>query len=107
MHDKGVIHSDIKAVRLGTLFLAPLLILVKDNILITPMKRAVISDFGCAQMVADISRSLGQVTTTTKGSLAFWSPELLKGQGVRQSKKSDVWAFGMTVYVCHNFVPLA
>ena len=77
-----------------------MLTLMKDNILITPMRRAVISDFGCAQMVADISRSLGKATTTTKGTSAFWSPELWKGQGVvKQSKESDVWAFGMTIYV--------
>ena len=54
-------------------------------------------------MVANISRSLGQVTTTTKGTSAFWAPELWKGQGtVRQSKESDVWAFGMTIYVCYT-----
>ena len=51
-------------------------------------------------MIVDFSRSLGQVTTTTKGSLAFWSPELLIEEGiVTQSKESDVWAFGMTIYV--------
>ena len=77
--------------------------LAQDNILISPTKKAVISDFGCAQMVADISRSIGKVTTTTKGSLAFWSPELLVGQdAARQSKESDVWAFGMTVYVRYD-----
>ena len=76
---------------------------MKDNILITPMKRAVISDFGCAQMVADISLSLGKATTTTKGTFAFWSPELWKSESiVKQSKKSDVWAFGMTVYVRYD-----
>ena len=72
------------------------------------MRRAVISDFGCAQMVSDISRSLGKATTTTKGTSAFWSPELWKGQGiVRQSKESDVWAFGMTIYVRCDLVSLA
>ena len=74
--------------------------LVKDNILITPKKRAVISDFGCAQMVVDISLSLGRVTTTTKGTFSYWSPELWQSENfVKQSKESDVWAFGMTVYV--------
>ena len=73
---------------------------VKDNILVTPSQKAIISDFGCSQMVANISLSLGQVTTTTKGTSAFWSPELLEGQDdVKQSKESDVWAFGMTIYV--------
>ena len=71
------------------------------------MKRAVISDFGCSQMAADISLSLGKATTTTKGTSAFWSPELWKEQGVvRQSKESDVWAFGMTVYVSYDQAPL-
>ena len=77
------------------------LTLAKDNILITPERRAVISDFGCSQMVNEIlSLSLGQVTSTTKGVPAFWAPELWKGQvSVKQSKESDVWAFGMTIYV--------
>ena len=84
-----------------------MLTLMKDNILITPMRRAVISDFGCAQMVADISQSLGKATTTTKGTSAFWSPELWTGQGaVKQSKESDVWAFGMTIYVRYGRVSL-
>ena len=75
--------------------------------LITPTRKAVISDFGCSQMVADFSLSLGQVTTTTKGTSAFWAPELWTGQGsVRQSKESDVWAFGMTVYVRLDSVSL-
>ena len=101
LHDKGVIHSDMKAVRyLFPPSLTWVLSHIKDNILITCARRAVICDFGCAQMVADISRSLGKVTTTTKGTSAFWSPELWEGQGtVRQSKESDVWAFGMTIYV--------
>ena len=77
--------------------------LVKDNILITPMKRAVISDFGCAQMVVDISLSLGRVTTTTKGTFPYWSPELWQSESVvKQSKESDVWAFGMTIYVRYD-----
>ena len=76
--------------------------MMKDNVLITSMRRAVISDFGCAQMITDISQSIGQMTTTAnlKGTCAFWSPELLKGMAyVRQTKESDVWAFGMTIYV--------
>ena len=81
---------------------------MKDNILVTPMKRAVISDFGCAQLASDISRSLGKATTTTKGTSAFWSPELWEGQGiVKQTKESDVWAFGMTVYVRYDQAALA
>ena len=101
LHDIGVVHSDVKSVSLHSLFSAhSISTLVKDNILIMPTKRAVVSDFGCSQMVVDISLSLGDVTTTTKGTPAFWSPELWNMRGsVRQSKASDVWAFGMTIYV--------
>ena len=73
--------------------------LEKDNILISPARRAVISGFGCAQMIANFNLSLGQLTTT-RGTAAFWSPELwIGGNAVAQSKESDVWAFGMTIYV--------
>ena len=98
-----MIHSDVKAVCWSRFFFLSVhtYTLFKDNILITPERRAVVSDFGCSQMAADIlSLSLGQVTTTTKGTSAYWAPELWKGQNVvRQSKESDVWAFGMTIYV--------
>ena len=92
----------MKAVRCLFLTSAWILTFVKDNILITSTRRAVISDFGCSRMAAEISLSLGQVTTTTKGTPAYWSPELWKEQGsVRQSKESDVWEFGMTIYVSY------
>lgn len=47
------------------------------------------------------SRSLVRITSTTKGTVEFWAPELYdytKGN-VHQTKESDVWAFGMTVFV--------
>lgn len=46
------------------------------------------------------SESLVNVTTTTKGTNSFWAPELLELKNpVRQSEATDVWAFGMTIYV--------
>ena len=60
---------------------------------------ALVCDFGCARM-ATSSLSIAKISTTTKGTNLFWAPELLDiEQEVRQSKETDVWAFGMTVYV--------
>jgi len=38
-------------------------------------------------------------TGGTKGTLKWMSPEILDGGEV--SPEADVWAFGMTVLVCH------
>lgn len=61
-----------------------------------------IADFGCSRMFF-ASRSLAKVTATTKGTVLFWAPELLDIDNdeipVPQTKATDVWAFGMTVYV--------
>lgn len=50
------------------------------------------------------TRSLAKVTTAVKGTDSYWAPELLESQEDThvklQSEKTDVWAFGMTVYVC-------
>ncbi|KAG8898725.1 hypothetical protein FRB99_007197, partial [Tulasnella sp. 403] len=77
IHEKELIHGDINA----------------QNILISKENCAKLCDFGLSKYSKE--RTVGGLTAT--GPLRFQSPELLtNGRG--KSKKSDVYAFGMTIY---------
>ena len=57
-----------------------------------------ICDFGSARLEMS-SQSFAAPTSTLKGTCNFWAPELLTTDGMGMSKQSDVWAFGMIIYV--------
>lgn len=58
-----------------------------------------ICDFGTARMLSP-SCTLANVTSTVKGTAQFHAPELLNYEvDASHSKETDIWAFGMTVYV--------
>ena len=64
---------------------------------------AMICDFGCARIQV-ASYSAAAPTSTLKGTCNYWAPELLKFIPTGDvppihTSKSDMWAFGMTVYV--------
>ncbi|KLO09790.1 kinase-like protein [Schizopora paradoxa] len=83
MHEKGAIHSDMKS----------------DNVLISPDKRALLTDFGISRM--DTHTRGYTMTNPGGGSIRWHAAELLNfqnGTAPSQSSKTDVWAFGMTVY---------
>ena len=63
--------------------------------------RALVCDFGCARMER-YSIALANITSTPKGTYTYWAPELVDAtdNSSEQSKETDVWAFGMAVYVC-------
>lgn len=52
------------------------------------------------------TQSIARITPTTKGTCLFWAPELLNldNDNAKHSKETDVWAFGMTVYVSVSFL---
>ncbi|KAL5504701.1 hypothetical protein ACEPAH_7364 [Sanghuangporus vaninii] len=81
LHRNGVVHSDIKA----------------DNVLVSTSGDALICDFGCSLMMA-ASRSLANLSSGVRGTTRYLACELVAPLPLGHTEKTDVWAFGMTVY---------
>ena len=73
---------------------------------------ALLCDFGIARLLRNNVTIEG--TSTLKGSARWMAPELLDppseppikpGEHQFQTSISDVWAFGMTVYVGSEYLP--
>ena len=72
----------------------------KANILVSDSGDALITDFGCARIV-DASLSLANPSSGPKGTMRYMAYELFAiGDGsTSYTDKSDVWAFGMVLFV--------
>ncbi|KAL5493022.1 hypothetical protein ACEPAI_4470 [Sanghuangporus weigelae] len=81
LHENGVVHSDIKS----------------DNVLISRSGDALLCDFGFSRMIT-ASRTYAKISTTIKGTDRYMAPEFFNIPDSKHSKKTDVWAFGMTVF---------
>lgn len=76
-HARQVVHRDVKPA----------------NMLLTPQGLVKLTDFGIARSSNDQSLTL---TGTTTGSLAYMSPEQIKGEGT--DARSDVYSVGISLY---------
>ncbi|WP_216651210.1 serine/threonine-protein kinase [Actinomadura litoris] len=76
-HAIGILHRDVKPA----------------NVLVTPDDRAVLTDFGIAQMAGDATLTN---TGLIMGSPAYMPPERVNGEPATPA--SDLWALGATLY---------
>ncbi|MFD0905599.1 serine/threonine-protein kinase [Actinomadura sediminis] len=84
-HAIGILHRDVKPA----------------NVLVTADDRAVLTDFGIAQVAGDATLT---GTGMVMGSPAYMSPERVKGDAALPA--SDLWALGATLYAaCEGKAP--
>ena len=99
MHGQGVVHGDLKGVRVQRFGHAILFnaIICKANILVDQSCRALLADFG---LVAIVSDSTTSNSFAEGGSTKWMSPELLEqdGKDQRRTEASDCYALGMVIY---------
>ena len=77
-HANGVVHRDIKPA----------------NIMITTGGRAVVMDFGLAQLASAASKLTREGTTV--GTSAYMSPEQTTGEPL--DRRTDIWSLGVLLY---------
>ena len=79
LHDKGVLHRDLKA----------------DNILLDVDGTCKISDFGISKKTDNIYGN--DITNSMQGSVFWMAPEVVRSDGQGYSAKVDIWSLGCVV----------
>ena len=107
LHRNGIVHADLKGVRGWFIVQSQQLsihILAQDNILVSADGKPKINDFGISRIVVN-SRTIAD-STRVRGNTRWMEPELLSvnlnvlvSEHPSHTKATDVWAFGMVVYV--------
>jgi serine/threonine protein kinase len=86
-HEAGVVHRDVKPA----------------NLLLDAKGNAWVTDFGLAQVSADISLTR---TGDMVGTLRYMSPEQASGQRVLVDHRTDVYSLGATLYELLTLQPI-
>ncbi|KAJ6598357.1 kinase-like domain-containing protein [Mycena vulgaris] len=82
LHGKSVVHGDLKAI----------------NVLVTPSRRACITDFGLSSIADAMTLRFTHSTASARGGTArYQSPELFRGES-KNHFGSDVYAFACVCY---------
>ena len=111
MHGRGIVHGDLKGVRILTPLTDNSLPSPKPNILIKNDGHACIADFSLLTIITGQQTFLS--TCAEGGTTPWMSPELLDPasfglQKFRLTKESDLYALGMVIYeVLSGLVPFA
>ncbi|KLO13728.1 kinase-like protein [Schizopora paradoxa] len=89
LHAEGVIHADLKS----------------PNVLISDTKEPLLADFGLSQVLYPLFSTAGQSSNSNSptGTVRWMAREFFDESSVTAivpNEKSDVWAFGMVLYVC-------
>ena len=77
----------------------------QPNICISNTGEPLITDFGLSHVIKTASNTSFSVSMTNGGgggTVRWMAPELINGDN-EPTVQSDVWAFGMVVYVCVSF----
>ena len=108
VHSEDIIHSDVKSVS-PKQYIMPscrstyVFMHFQDNILVGPMGQPLLMDFGVSQFCK--SEPGTDEELHAQGTVRWMASELLKirgpehTSGARCTKLSDVWSYGMTLYV--------
>ena len=101
LHDLGIVHGDLKGVRLIFSRRPPSLTMNQANILVGNTGAALVADFGLMSMV-DLSTLLSETVGSPGGTYRWMSPELLDpksfGSNGCMTRESDCYALGMIIY---------
>ena len=92
IHSKGFVHLDIKLINI---------LIYENNINGIQRITAKVSDFDFTQTYR-ISEQLIQ-KKICYGTQRYWSPEICEKQVLRDFRKSDIWAIGITFYQIITF----
>jgi len=93
LHKVGILHRDLKPSNILTL---------SDDEKPRGV-RAVLSDFGTAELVGELT---GMTHTGFTGTVEYTAPEVLASPNIGYSEQADMWSVGMVLYaLCYGSVP--